>query len=84
MSKQKFKVRPQIVDVNSDESAFFLHKFSGSCNNINDSWCCKNLNVRVFNLISATNETRLINWHESCKCKYRLDASVCNNKQTWN
>ena len=20
-------------------------------------------------------------WHETCKCKCRLDASACNNKQ---
>ena len=44
----------------------------------------KNLNVKVFNLMSRTNETRLIKWHEICKCKCRLDASVCNNKQRWN
>ena len=25
-----------------------------------------------------------IKWHETCKCKCRLDASVCNNKQCWN
>ena len=25
-----------------------------------------------------------IKWHEKCKCKCRLDASVCNNKQHWN
>ena len=31
-----------------------------------------------------TNETRHIKWHETCKCKCRLDASVCNNKQRWN
>ena len=31
-----------------------------------------------------TNETRHIEWHETCKCKCRLDASVCNNKQSWN
>ena len=31
-----------------------------------------------------TNETRHIKWHETCKCKCRLDASVCNNKQCWN
>ena len=31
-----------------------------------------------------TNETRHIEWHETCKCKCRLDASVCNNKQRWN
>ena len=44
----------------------------------------KNLNVTVFNLMSRTNETRFKEWHEKCKCKYRLDAIVCNNKQRWN
>ena len=44
----------------------------------------KNLNVKVFNLMSRTNETRRIRWHETCKCKCRLDASLCNNKQRWN
>ena len=34
--------------------------------------------------MSRTNETRHIKWHETCKCKYGLDASVCNNKQGWN
>ena len=31
-----------------------------------------------------TNETRHIKWHGTCKCKCRLDTSVCNNKQHWN
>ena len=44
----------------------------------------KNLNVRAFNLISRTNETRHVEWHETCKCKCRLNGSVCNNKQHWN
>ena len=31
------------------------------------------------------NETRMhIEWHETWKCKCRLDVSVCNNKQRWN
>ena len=34
--------------------------------------------------MSRTNETRFIEWHKKCKCKYRLDAIVCNNKQCWN
>ena len=25
-----------------------------------------------------------IKWHEKCKCKCRLDPSVCKNKQRWN
>ena len=42
----------------------------------------KDLNLKVFNLISRTNETRHVKWYETCKCKCRLDASVCNkNKQ---
>ena len=34
--------------------------------------------------MSRTNETRHIEWHETCKCKCRLDSSVCNNKQRRN
>ena len=32
----------------------------------------------------GTNETRNIKWHETCKWKCTLDASVCNKKQHWN
>ena len=39
----------------------------------------KNLNVKVLNLMSKTNETRHIEWHERWKCKCKLSASVCNN-----
>ena len=35
-------------------------------------------------LMSRPKETRHIKWHETCKCKCRLDASVCNDKQCWN
>ena len=41
----------------------------------------KKLNVKVFNLMSRTKETRNIKWHEKCKRKCTLDASVCNNKR---
>ena len=44
----------------------------------------KILNVKVFNLVSGTNETRRIEWHETCKCKCRFNSSVCNIKQRWN
>ena len=44
----------------------------------------KNLNVKVFNLMSRTNETRYIEQRKTCKCECRLDGSVCNNKQRWN
>ena len=66
------------------------NKCSDSCNNINNSYAklcvpdvVKNLNVKVFNVRSRTDETRHIEWPETCKCKCRLDTSVCNNKQRW-
>ena len=34
--------------------------------------------------MSITNEARFIEWHETCKCKCRLDAILYNNKQRWN
>ena len=96
MTNQECKVRTQIVNVKSDEPVFYpfsieTSKCNGSCNNIDDPYTkmcvldvVKNLNVKVFNLMSRTNETRHIEWQETCKCKCRLDCSVCNNKQRWN
>ena len=96
MTNKECKVRPEIIKVNSDEPVFYplgikTSKCSGSCNNTNDPYAklcvsdvVKNLNVKLFNLMSRTNETRHIEQHETCKCKCRLDASVCINKQYWN
>ena len=92
MNNQECKIRPEIVNVNSDETAFFpfsikTSKCSGSCTNMNDPFAklcvpdvVKNINLKVFNLISRTNETRHIKFHETCKYKCRLDASIGNNK----
>ena len=80
------KVRPEVINFSIKTS-----KCSASCNIINDPYpkicvsdVVKGLNVKVFNLMPRTNETKLIKWHETCKCKWRLDSSVYNNKQRWN
>ena len=63
INNQECKVRPEIVNVNSNEPIFYLFsiktsKCSGSCNNINDPYAklyvpdvIKKLNIKVFNLI---------------------------------
>ena len=68
-----------------------ISECKGSCNKINDPYGkisvpdqIKNTRVKVFNLMSRTNETRHIKWHKTCNCKGRLDPSVCNMKQRWN
>ena len=93
MNNQEHKVRPQVGNVNSDEPVFFpfsikTSKCGGSCNNIYNPYpklrildIVKNLNVRAFNLMSRTNETRHIERQKTCKYKCRIDGSVCNNKQ---
>ena len=83
-------VRPKIININSIKLSFYpysakINKCSGGCNNTNDPYAklwapdvSKKMNVEVSNLISRTNETRYIKWHETYKCKCRLDTSVWN------
>ena len=37
----------------------------------------QNLNVKVFDLTSRTNETRHIEWPKTCNCKWKLDEGIC-------
>ena len=96
MKNEECKVRPQIISINSNDPMFYpfsvkVNKCSGNCYNINDSYArvcvpdtVKNLNVKEFSLMSRTNETRSIKWHETCKYICRLNKIICNNKQRWN
>ena len=70
MKNCECKVRSEIININSNNPIFYsfsvkINKCSGNCNNINDPYAricvpdvIKNLNVKVFNLMSKTNETR--------------------------
>ena len=40
--------------------------------------------VSLTSLMSRTNETRHIEWHETCKYECKFGANICNNKQRWN
>ena len=72
MNNQECKVGPEIIDVSSNNPIFYpfsvkINRCSGDCNNINDPYAricvpdvVKNLNVKVFNLMSRTNESRYV------------------------
>ena len=72
MNNQKYKVRPEIINVNSNEPVFYsfsikASKCSSSCNSIKDPYAkicvpdvIKNINVKVLNLMLRSNETRYI------------------------
>ena len=92
MNNQDCTTRPQVINFNGDESVFFPFNMetsncSGSCNSINylNAKICvpeiiKNLNVKVFNLMSRTNEASFMEWHKTCKCEYKFEENVCNDK----
>ena len=72
MKSRECKVRPEIISINSDNPIFYpfsikVNQCSGNCNDINDPYAricvsdvIKDLNVKVFNLMTRTNETRFI------------------------
>ena len=72
MNNQVCEVRPEIININSNEPLFYpfsvkISKCSGSCNNIDNPYAklCvpdffKRINVKVFSLMSKTNQTRHI------------------------
>ena len=79
MKNRECKVRSEIININSNNPMFYpfsvkINKCSDNCNNINDPYAricvpdtTKDLKVKVFNLMSKTNETRQIKGmnHES-------------------
>ena len=79
INNQECKVRPEIININSHEPSFYpysvkISKFSGSCNNINDPYSricipdvVKNINLKLFNLMSRANEAIYKKLHETCK-----------------
>ena len=81
MNNRECKIRPETINTNSNESSFYsysilINKYSGSCNNINGPYAklcvsnvVKDMNIKVFNLISKINEIRHVSWHEICKSK---------------
>ena len=76
MNNQECKIRSEIINVNTNEPMFYpysiaINKCKGSRNAINDPYAnlcvadtIKNINVKVFNLMPRTNETRHRQWHK--------------------
>ena len=96
INNQEWKVRPKIVDISSNNPILYLfsvkiNRCSSDFNSIIDPYAkicvpdvVKNLNVKVFNLMSRSNESRSIKLYETCKCICRLNKIICNNKQRSN
>ena len=86
------------MNINSDKPLFYpysilVNKCSGSCSNINNTYAklcvpdiVKNMNIKVFNLVSIFNETGHMSWHETCICNdvnVRIMIKVELNVKNW-
>ena len=79
MNNQECKTRTKIMNINNNESVFYtfsikVNKCSRSCHNINNTSAklcipdvVKIINVKVFNLMSWSNQTKQLEWHKTCK-----------------
>ena len=71
-NNQECKIKTEIINLNTNEPMFYpysikINRCKGSCNTINNPYTkicvpdqIKNINVKVFNLLLRTNETRHI------------------------
>ena len=93
LKNQECKVREVVVK--SEHMTFHydikVNRCSGKRNNITNPYAkvcvpdiIKKVTVKMFDLMTLTNKTKQIIFHECCKCICRLDPIVCNNKQIWN
>ena len=72
MNNQECKIRTEIINLNTNEAMFYpfsikINRCKCSCNTVNDPYAkicvpeqIKDTNVKVFNLMSRTNETKHI------------------------
>ena len=67
-----------------------LYKCSGSCNAINElstKICApsklKDINVKIFNVITRINEAKTLVKYISCDCKCKFNRITCNSNQKW-
>ena len=100
LSNQKCKIRPTLINLHPNECSHEFHYYSfavklescgGSCNTLYDlpnNVCVPNktedLNLGVANIITRTNESKILTKHISCQCKCKCNSDQwCNKDKCW-
>ena len=62
-----------------------LDKCNESCNVLSTKICVerktKDINVKIFKMITNKNEAKTMTKHISCDCKYKFNSVTCNSYQ---
>ena len=96
LNNEPCMIRSFLVNSNPVELKYYpfmiiLDKCSGSCNSVDDlsTKICvpsttKDINVKVFTMITNKNKAKPIVKHISCDCKFRFSSTTCILNQKWN
>ena len=100
LSSQKCSIQPTLIDSHSNEYNQEFHNYPvavkldrcvGSCNALNDlpnkvrfPNKSEHLNIRVFNMITGKNESKVLTKDISWKCKFKLMEENVISNQKWN
>ena len=98
LNNEPYMMRPTLIDLKLAELNYYpftitLDKYNGSCNVVDDLFTKisvpserKDLNVKVFKMI--TSEVKTLVKRVSCDCKCKINFcncnSTCNSDQKWN
>ena len=89
-------VRPTLIELNPVKLNYFpfmitLDKCGASYKYVGDLYTkicfpskTKDVNVKVFNMITNKNEAKTIIKHVSCGCKCKFNSINCISNQKWN
>ena len=86
-------VIPTIIDLTTIELKYYpfmisLDKCGESCNVLSPKICAlkktKDINVKVFNMITNEKDAETVTKHISCDCKCKFNSTTYNSNQKWN
>ena len=86
-------VRPILINLNPVELKYYpfmisLDKCTGICNALPPKICVpkgtKEINVKVFNMITNKNKAKIMKKHISCDSKYKFNCTTYSPNQKWN
>ena len=93
---KRFDVVESLIDLIPVELNYYaltvsLDKCNGSCNVTDDLstkiWIpseTKDVNLKVFTMITRINKTKTLAKHTLYDCKCEFDCTTCNSNQKWN
>ena len=86
-------VRPTLIYLNPVKVKYYsfmvgLDKYSGNCNVLSPKLCVskerKDINIKVFNMITNKNGAITMAKHISCDYECKFNSTTCNSDQKWN